>query len=121
MEKYVRLASLGLALSCTLLCVSCHSTSSGSSASSGGGYVLCMTDPSLPTVRLSAAFPVKTQDPSQPWATEFRRYIGQSGNEGSVEVTCQAVDSKDTALKEMSDTLKGQGKQVVETGWTYAQ
>jgi hypothetical protein len=55
----------------------------------------------------------------EPWAADFRRYIGQSGNEGGISVTCDQVTSS-SAEKDKADDLRKQGHQVVETGWTYA-
>jgi len=55
----------------------------------------------------------------EPWSADFRRYLGQSGNEGGISVTCDQVTSKD-AEKEKADELRKQGHTVVETGWTYA-
>jgi len=55
----------------------------------------------------------------EPWAQDFRRYIGQSGNEGGINVTCSQVTSKD-AEKDKADELRKQGHQVVETNWAYA-
>jgi hypothetical protein len=85
--------------------------------------MLCFTSPTTPVVRISAVFPIKTADPTtmveEPWSADFRRYIGQSGNEGGISVTCSQVSSKD-AEKEKADELRKQGHQVIETGWTYA-
>jgi hypothetical protein len=85
--------------------------------------MLCFTSPNLPVVRISAVFPLKTHDATtmveEPWAIDFRRYIGQSGDEGGINVTCNQVGSKD-AEKDKADELRKQGHQVVETGWTYA-
>ena len=119
MDRFVRLAALGLVFSSALFCSSCHS-SKDTAAAGGSLYVLCMTDPSLPTVKVSAVFPIKTADPSEPWTAEYRRYIGQSGSEGSVEVVCQAVNDSSSSLKEVEQPLKDQGKKIVETGWKYA-
>jgi len=55
----------------------------------------------------------------EPWAKDFRTYVGQSGNEGDISVTCTQVASKD-AVKDKADELRKQGHQVVETSWTYA-
>ena len=118
MNRFLPLASLGLALSSTLLCVSCSSGSPGSST--GPTYVLCSTDSSQPVVRLSGVFPLKSpNDPGEPWAIDFRRYLAQSGNEGGVTVTCTQVSSQ-SALKDKADALTKQGKRVIQTGWTYA-
>jgi len=85
--------------------------------------MLCFTSPTLQVVRISAVFPIKTVSPTimleEPWSQEFRRYVGQSGNEGGINVTCSQVASKD-ALKDKADELRKQGHQVIETGWSYA-
>ena len=122
MIRMGRLVAFGLAFSGALLCSSCGPSMSSGSAGAGSLSVLCMTDPSLPTVKVSAVFPIKTADPSEPWTTEYRRYIAQSGSEGGVEVVCQAVNSNDpsNSLKAAEQPLKDQGKKIVETGWKYA-
>ena len=85
--------------------------------------MLCFTSPTVQVVRFSAVFPIKTVSPEimleEPWAKDFRTYVGQSGNEGDISVTCTQVTSKDAA-KDKADQLRKQGHQVVETGWTYA-
>ena len=69
MKGFTRLSGLGLALSCTFLCVSCGSGQSSqySSSSSAGGPVnmLCFTSPTLQSMRLSGVFPIKTVTPTQ--------------------------------------------------------
>jgi hypothetical protein len=55
----------------------------------------------------------------EPWSADFRRYLGQSGNEGGISVTCDQVSSTD-AEKTKADDLRKQGHTVIETGWTYA-
>ena len=127
MNGIIRLSGLSLALSSAFLCVSCHSGSSSpspsSSAAAGPINMLCYSSPTAQVVRLSAVFPIKTHDPTtmveEPWSADFRRYLGQSGNEGGISVTCDQVTSKD-AEKEKADELRKQGHTVVETGWTYA-
>ena len=123
MDRFVRPAALGLVFSTAVFCSSCHSSKSADATGAGGSLsVLCMTDPSLPTVKVSAVFPIKTADPSEPWTVEYRRYIAQSGSEGGVEVVCQAVNSNDpsNSLQAAEHPLKDQGKKIVETGWKYA-
>jgi hypothetical protein len=62
---------------------------------------ICFVSP-VPTsekIIVSSVFPVKSYPPErmieEPWAKDFRRYIGQSGNEGGINVTCSQVDSSD--------------------------
>jgi len=125
MNRFIRLWGVCLALSTASLCVSCHSGSSSPSLSSSAGPInmLCYSSPSTLVVRISAVFPIKTHDATtmveEPWSADFRRYLGQSGNEGAISVTCEQVTSKD-AEKEKADELRKQGHTVVETGWTYA-
>ena len=85
--------------------------------------MLCYSSPTTQVVRVSAVFPIKTHDPTtmveEPWSADFRRYLGQSGNEGAISVTCDQVTSKD-AEKEKADEFRKQGHTVIETGWAYA-
>lgn len=125
MNRIIRLLVVSFALSSALLCVSCRSGSSSPSPSSSAGPInfLCYSSPTAQIVRLSAVFPIKTHDSTtmveEPWAADFRRYLGQSGDEGGISVTCDQVTSKD-AEKDKADELRKQGHTVVETGWTYA-
>jgi hypothetical protein len=127
MNRIIRLSGLSLALSSAFLCVSCHSGSSSTSPSpsADGGpiNILCYSSPTAQVVRLSAVFPIKTHDPTtmveEPWSADFRRYLGQSGNEGGISVTCDQVTSVN-AEQEKADALRKQGHTVVETGWKYA-
>jgi hypothetical protein len=85
--------------------------------------MLCFTSPDTRKVVVSSVFPVKTSPPErlieEPWAQDFRRYIGQSGNEGGISVTCSQVSAKD-AEKIKADELRKQGHEVIETKWSYA-
>jgi len=85
--------------------------------------MLCFTTPERPTVVVSAVFPITTVTPErmleEPWAQEFRRYVGQvGGNEMGVSVTCSQVSSKDAA-KAKANELRKQGHDVKETNWIY--
>jgi hypothetical protein len=85
--------------------------------------MLCYSDETQDVVRLSGVFLVKNpRDFSEPWRLDFRRYLGQSGNEGAVLVSCTPVNANDPqgALKARADDLRRKNKKVVETGWTYA-
>ena len=55
----------------------------------------------------------------EPWAKDFRRYIGQSGNEGGISVTCTQVTSSD-AQRNKAEELRKEGHEVVEAKWSYA-
>ena len=120
----------GIALICTALCASCNSSQSSSqtgshsgSSRSGTANMLCFTSPDSRKVVVSSVFPVRTYPPErmieEPWAKDFRRYVGQSGNEGGISVTCTAVSASDSE-KIKADELRKQGHEVVETHWSYA-
>ena len=129
MNKYAGVAGFGIALLCIALCASCdsshHSASGSAAGSTRSGMVdmLCFTSPDTRKVVISSVFAVKTYPPErmieEPWAQEFRRYIGQSGNAGGINVTCSPVGSGD-AGKTKAEELRKQGHEVVETKWSYA-
>lgn len=131
MNKDPSVYGLGIALFCVAFSASCgsdhHSTAIGGasrSARAGTVDMLCFTSPDSRKVVVSAVFPVKTYPPErmieEPWAKDFRRYVGQSGNEGGISVTCGQVDSSD-ASHIKADQLREQGHEVVETKWAYAR
>ena len=112
------------------LCASCNSSQTstqtgGASGStrSGTANMLCFTSPDTRKIVVSSVFAVRTYPPErmieEPWAKDFRRYIGQSGNEGGINVTCSQV-SAGNAQKIKADELRRQGHEVVETKWSYA-
>ena len=130
MNKFPGFSSFGLALFCIAVCVSCSSShdsaATGRPAGStrpGTSDMLCFSSPDSRKVVVSSVFPVKTYPPErmieEPWAKDFRRYIGQSGNEGGINVTCTPVTSSDAA-KIKADELRKLGHEVVETKWSYA-
>lgn len=130
MDKYPRSSGIGIALLCMALCASCNSsqtsTQTGSPSGSRGSRMadmLCFTSPDTRKVVISSVFPVKTYPPErmmeEPWAKDFRRYIGQSGNEGGINVTCTQVSAKD-AGRIKADELRKQGHEAIETKWSYA-
>jgi len=87
--------------------------------------MVCTTDVTRPTVYVSSGFAVKSpQALNEPWQAEFRRYISQSGSMmyASSGVECTAVSAADakSAGKSKAEALRKDGKQVIETGWTYA-
>jgi hypothetical protein len=130
MNRILHQAGPILALSCLCLCISCGSKSSSEPppalAPHVATYMICFSSPESQVVRLSAAFQVKPSDQvevmEEPWAKDFRRYIGQSGNEGGISVTCTPVSSKDPegALKDKADSLTKAGHKVIQTNWKYA-
>jgi len=103
MKRLTRYAALLVTFSFVLACISCGSSSSSqsssaSSSSSGGTYMMCYTTSSAHGITVSAVFHVPPVDQvtmiEEPWAKDFRRYIGQSGDEGGISVTCAQVDPK---------------------------
>src|ERR1700686_619135 len=103
MKKLMRQASLVLTVSFVLACISCGSSpsnqsSSASSSSSSGTYFICYTTSSAHGITVSSVFHVPPVDQvtmlEEPWAKDFRRYIGQSGDEGGISATCAQVDPK---------------------------
>jgi hypothetical protein len=131
MKRLLRQAALPLAFSFALACVSCGGSSSSqpSSASSnsrGGSYMICYTQSNAHGISVSAVFHVPPVDQvamlEEPWAKDFRRYVGQSGDEGAISVSCVPVDPKnpDGALKDKIDAWRKQGIQVGQTNWKYA-
>lgn len=85
--------------------------------------MMCFTSVDTQKVVVSSVFAVKTYPPErmleEPWAQDFRRYIGQSGNEGGINVTCNQVTASD-AQKSKAEELRKQGHEVVESPWSYA-
>jgi hypothetical protein len=114
---------------CTLLCASCGSSQSSSPSGSGASAhsstedMLCFSSTDTQKVVISRVFPIRPYPPErmveEPWAQDFRRYIGQSGNAGGINVTCSPVNSSD-AEKSKAEELRKQGHTVVETNWSYA-
>lgn len=130
MKKLPIAAGFCVTFFCMTLCASCGSSHDSKaiqnvsgSARSGTADMLCFTSPDSHKVVLSRVFAVKTYPPErmmeEPWSHEFRRYIGQSGNEGGINVTCAQVGSSDAA-KIKADELRKLGHEVVETKWSYA-
>ena len=130
MNKYSSSSGFGIVLLCIALCASCDSSqtstqtgSASGSTRSGTANMLCFTSPDTRKIVVSSVFPVRTYPPErmieEPWAKDFRRYIGQSGNEGGINVTCSQV-SASNAQKIKADELRKQGHEVVETKWSYA-
>lgn len=118
-----------MCLLCISLCASCDSSQSPAQSGSISGNkpgttdMLCFSSPDTRKVVVSGVFPIRTYPPErmieEPWAKDFRRYVGQSGNEGGINVTCNPVSSSD-AGKVKAEELRKQGHEVVETGWSYA-
>jgi len=114
----------------TVGCVSCggSSTTQPSSASSAaaGTYMICYTESNAHGVTVSSVFHVPPADQvtmlEEPWAKDFRRYIGQSGDEGGISVSCTPVDPRnpDAALKSKIDAWQKQGVSVKQVNWKYA-
>jgi hypothetical protein len=132
MRRPLSQSALPLAFSFALACVSCGGSSSSqpSSASTAGSrngsYMVCYTQSNAHGVTVSSVFHVPPVDQvtmlEEPWAKDFRRYVGQSGDEGAISVTCSQVDPKnpDAALKDKIDAWRKQGIPVAQVNWKYA-
>jgi hypothetical protein len=126
LHRICRFANIGFALFNMGLLASCGPAQTSSPVAiptHGPVNMLCYSDEMQDVVRLSGVFLVKNpQDFSEPWRLDFRRYLGQSGNEGAVLVSCTPVNAGNPqgALKARADALRQKNKKVVETGWTYA-
>jgi hypothetical protein len=132
MKRFVRQAAFPLVLSLAVACVSCGGNSSSSqpsaasSDSRGGTYMICYTRSNAHGVTVSAVFHVPPVDQvtmlEEPWAKDFRRYVGESGDEGAISVTCAPVDPKnpESALKDKIEAWRKQGINVAQINWKYA-
>ena len=131
MKTFTTQAALILAFSALLVCVGCGSNSSSTASSSSstaasGEYFVCYTSSNAHGVTVSSVFHVPPADNvtmlEEPWAKDFRTYIGQSGDEGGISVTCDQVDPKnaDAVVKAKIDTWQKQGIPVKQVNWKYA-
>jgi hypothetical protein len=131
MKRLLRQAAIPLALFCGLIwlssgCGSSKPSSSASSGSAGGTYMICYTQSNAHGVTVSSVFHVPPVDQvtmlEEPWAKDFRTFVGQSGSEGGISVSCVPVDPKNPegALKDKIDAWRKQGIQVGQTNWKYA-
>lgn len=132
-EQCTRLTSAGALvsmLSIAMACASCGSSSrtpsSAPSDNRNGAYMICYTDSNAHGITVSAVFHVPAADQvtmlEEPWAKDFRRYVGQSGSEGGISVSCVRVDPHNpaAALKDQIEAWKKQGIPVGQTSWKYA-
>ena len=89
-NKYPNFSGFGITLFCIALCASCNLSQSsshagGTSGSKHSGTVdmLCFSSAESRKIVVSNVFPVRTYPPErmieEPWAKDFRRYIGPSG------------------------------------------
>jgi hypothetical protein len=130
MRRLLRWLTLPMLFALALACVACSSSSStpssASSNSRNGTYMICYTESNAHGVTVSAVFHVPPVDQvtmlEEPWAKDFRRYVGQSGDEGAISVSCVPVDPKNPegALKDKIDAWRKQGVQVSQVNWKYA-
>ena len=130
MRRLLRWLTLPMLFALALVCVACGSSSStpssASSNSHNGTYMICYTESNAHGVTVSAVFHVPPVDQvtmlEEPWAKDFRRYVGQSGDEGAISVSCVPVDPKNPegALKDKIDAWRKQGVQVSQVNWKYA-
>lgn len=88
--------------------------------------MICYTSSNAHGITVSSVFHVPPVDQvtmlEEPWAKDFRRYVGQSGSEEAISVTCAQVDPKnpDVALKDKIGEWRKQGIRVGQTNWKYA-
>lgn len=134
MKRILAQAALLLALFVSLVFVSCSGSSSGSSStpatgssrSRDGSFMICYTSSNAHGITVSSVFHVPPVDQvtmlEEPWAKDFRRYVGQSGDAGALSVTCAQVDLKnpDAALKDKIEAWRKQGIRVAQVNWKYA-
>jgi hypothetical protein len=125
--------NLWLLVSLGVACASCRSNTdsppaafAASSTGRNGTYMICYTQSNAHGITVSSVFHVPPVDQvtmlEEPWAKDFRRYVGQSGDAGALSVTCTQVDPKnpDAALKDKIDSWRKQGVHVVQVSWKYA-
>jgi len=88
--------------------------------------MFCYTTSNAHGITVSSIFHVPPADQvtmlEEPWAKDFRRYVGESGDRGAISVTCAQVDPKnaDAAVKGKIDAWRKQGIHVVQVSWKYA-
>ena len=130
MRRLLRWLTLPMLFALALVCVACGSSSStpssASSNSRNGTYMICYTSSNAHGITVSSVFHVPPVDQvtmlEEPWAKDFRRYVGQSGDEGAISVTCVRVDPQnpEAALKDKIDAWRKQGINVAQVNWKYA-
>jgi len=130
MNRLLSQASLPLMFVGALVGLGCNSSSgarsSASSSARNGTYMVCYTTSPSHGISVSSVFHVPPADQvtmlEEPWAKDFRRYVGQSGDAGAISVTCAQADPKDpdAALKEEKETWRRQGVAVKQLNWKYA-
>ena len=130
MNRFACLVAMGFTISAASLCVSCGGSpsapSSASSSRKSGTYMICYANSSAHGIIVSSVFHLAHVDQvtmlEEPWAKDFRRYVGQSGDAGGISVTCTQVDPKnpEAALKDKMDAWRKQGIQVTQANWKYA-
>jgi hypothetical protein len=132
-ELNLKNPSLWLMVSLGVACISCSSNTANlpaafaaSSTGRNGAYMICYTSSKAHGITVSSVFHVPPVDQvtmlEEPWAKDFRRYVGQSGDAGALSVTCTQVDPKnpEAALKEKIDAWQKQGVRVARVNWKYA-
>lgn len=117
---------LSLAMACSGCGGSAKTSASATSGNRNGADMICYTRSNAHGITVSAVFHVPAADQvtmlEEPWAKDFRRYVGQSGSEGGLSVSCVRVDPHDPAggLKDQIAAWKKQGIPVGQTSWKYA-
>ena len=130
MNRFACPVAMGFTISAASLCVSCGGSpsapSSAPSSSKSGTYMVCYANSSAHGIIVSSVFHLAPVDQvtmlEEPWAKDFRRSVGQSGDAGGISVTCTQVDPKnpETARKEKMDAWRKRGIQVTQVNWKYA-
>ena len=130
MKGYLRQFASPLILLGALACAGCHGSSSAPSAASSsannGSYAFCYTTSPSHGITVSAVFRLPSVDQvtmlEEPWAKDFRRYVGESGDAGAISVACDQVDlsNSDAAVKAKIDAWRKQGIPVAQVSWKYA-
>jgi hypothetical protein len=124
---FVRYAALTFFVVTSVSCGSSPTTQPSSASSAAAGtYMICYTESNAHGVTVSSVFHVPPADQvtmlEEPWARDFRTFVGQSGDEGGISVSCAPVDPKnpDAALKDKIAAWQKQGIQVKQVNWKYA-
>lgn len=125
--------SLWLTVSLIMGCISCSGNkaispvaSATSSMGRNGAYMICYTSSNAHGITVSSVFHVPPADQvtmlEEPWAKDFRRYVGQSGDAGALSVACAQVDPQnpDAALKDKINAWQKAGVTVKKVNWKYA-
>ena len=130
MNRFARLVAMGFTISAASLCVSCGGSpgvsSSALAAPKTGTYMFCYANSSAHGLIVSSVFHLAPMDSvtmmEEPWAKDFRRFVGQSGDAGGISVTCEQADPKnpEATLKAKKDAWEKKGIKVTQSTFKYA-